>query len=406
MNIYNTLLVYKMEVLLTNDISLKRYRTKKNNKKSFYPLSNHLSDTKKKLDKYSNACDVLRMFDPFKKEKYAISKNINGTNITNAWLKCYEILSKYDFLSNNKEIYHFDNASLPGSFILATHHYFTTLYPEIKYSWKASSLYDTSESKDFLGDTYELYKNYPENWMMTDDINGDMTDLNVICKIGDQFINKKVNLYTSDLGFDISDNYENQEESHMRANSGQILLCLDILENNGNCIIKHYTFFCSFTRTYLFLFSKLFEKCYIYKPISSKQLNSEVYIIGLNFMNRPDEQKIYFDKLHDLLTKNMQSNHDYFHIHEDDIKPYIFEKFTNIIYEPTCSLFKEQINRLNIVINFLQLIKEKNLDMNYARSLIFRKMAKDKQIAINHFYKLCVLKKIDDNKKLNVKSVY
>ena len=62
-----------------------------------------------------------------------------------------------------------------------------------------------------------------------------------------------------------------------------MLFILYNLKNGGNCVIKHYTFFEKYTLVYLMLFSKLFKECYIYKPFSSKSLNSEVYIVGLGF---------------------------------------------------------------------------------------------------------------------------
>ena len=171
-------------ITLTNSIEFKNIRNRrvspelKNSAtvKRLLSLQSQLKWGKSKLDKHVDIISadkfskISSIFDPFKREKYNIEKKIGNYGVTNAWIKCYEILEKFHILDGlislgENEITHFDNASLPGSFLLSTHHYIKTMYSEYDYSWKASSLID--DSKTHLGDSYDLYKNYSENWIFT-----------------------------------------------------------------------------------------------------------------------------------------------------------------------------------------------------------------------------------------------
>ena len=112
----------------------------------------------REFDKYWKQCD------PFKEEKAIVAKLGNTSNVSNAWLKCYEILVHYDLIPQklvNSEFTHFDNAAFPGSFIISTHHLVATSRDWFEsYKWYGSSLISTNElDASPLEDKYELYKN-------------------------------------------------------------------------------------------------------------------------------------------------------------------------------------------------------------------------------------------------------
>lgn len=413
-----------MKILLTNNITINNidfydFTEKQLNNKIFshiQNLKNTLNVTKNCLDEYSISksakSKLLSNFNVFKYEKYKLAKNINANNITNAWLKCYETISEFNLINSSfKEIYHFDNASLPGSFILATHHYMKTLYNSTPYIWKASSMIE-KDSNNYLSDDYSLYKNYPENWIMDENNNGDITNIDNI----DDIINKiningkKVNLYTSDLGFDISQDYNNQEQLHIKANIGQILLCINLLKYGGNCVIKHYTTFELSTLSYLCIFSKLFKYCYIYKPITSKSSNSEVYIIGINFMNRQvnntnnvkfkkENQLMCLEKLNYILRKYMMVNLlDKSFIEYDTLCNFI-SYILPLLYKIT----KNQIDKLLLINNMLSNLKNDFDDLSFCKNVIYKSLDKRD---IKKFYEICVFSKIKIKDKLNITKVY
>ena len=302
----------------------KNIQVKKKMYKEIHKLKNALNKTKKKLDlinftyknnsiRWESMLDyIMSHMNPYKKEKYKIAYNIKEKYISNAWLKCFEIIQKYKFFNNMKNIYHFDNASLPGAFILATKYIIKNYYPNKVYEWKASSLYDNKKSH--LGDDYNLFKDYPYNWTMSDTNNGDITDTKVINDITSalESCNFKTNFYTSDLGFDVSHDYLNQESIHFAANTGQILTCLKILNTGGICVIKHFTYFEEYTLYYLSIFSKLFREFKLYKPKTSKMLNSEIYLIGIDFTHKTILKNQLIKELEHCLNHNIFRLSKYF----------------------------------------------------------------------------------------------
>lgn len=284
----------------------KKYRLK-----SLDVAKTELSDTKSKLDeeyKKSRFKMFWSNFDPFKYEKNTVAKIGNTSNVSNAWLKCFELIQAYGLVDSIKDtkkqrFMHFDNAAFPGSFIVSTHHLIHTLFEKYagKYEWRASSLLNANEqNSDPLEDKYKLYANYRSNWLMHENNNGDVLVENNQIDFCRQLGNK-VDLYTSDLGFDVSSDYNNQELIQLPANIGQILTGLLTLKRGGSFITKQYTTFEPATVSIMYATSLFFEEFYLCKPYSSRMANSETYLVGKGFkggvyMNHP-YIKAMFDRI-------------------------------------------------------------------------------------------------------------
>ncbi len=363
-------------------------------------LLRFLKITKEALDSSKSAVDafgvppdnlskILSNFSPFKHEKYNLGHRIGAVNVTAAWLKGYEIISRFNLINSNMhDVRHFDNAALPGGFILATHHYTKTLYPSKEYTWRASSYIGPN---DHLPDEYELYKNYPECWTMHDGNDGDVTDIKNI----DDIIATSctVNLFTSDLGFDSSGDYTNQEKLHMKANVGQILLCINLLETGGNCIIKHYTIHQLFTLSYVLVFAQLFDECYMYKPLSSKRTNSEVYLVGKGFHA---DRAAQLDKA---LRRCIESGH-----FVPIASPRAVEQFGALVAPGIRALAERQIQALTCQNNALRNLKGKYHDVAFCARHI-RKIS-PYRADVDEYYKLCLFEQIDPSIGLKAKNVY
>ena len=142
-----------LQIISKNPINIKHYIQRKSEKENDFgnleplheinDLKYRLNLVKTKLDdiyKLPNAINIMRLFDPFSKTKYMIAKKLNTDNVTNAWLKCYELIYKYELIPLNKVIenfVYFDNAAFPGSFILATNHIVKTLSKIKNFEWNA-----------------------------------------------------------------------------------------------------------------------------------------------------------------------------------------------------------------------------------------------------------------------------
>ena len=247
---------------------------------------NKLAEAKLPLDKLWNSAfeRYWREFDPFKPEREIVVKMSNNYNISNAWLKCYEMLCYFDLIPEQTDkFYHFDNAAFPGSFIISTYHYIKTRSKINDYKWYASSLTEKNmKHSSPLEDKYKLYANYTNNWLMSAANNGDV----LVEANQEDFVRKiggTIDLYTSDLGFDVSSDYNNQELLQAAANIGQILSGLLTLKEGGSLITKQYTFFEPISISVIYATSTFFDKFYIVKPYTSREANSEIYLVGKGF---------------------------------------------------------------------------------------------------------------------------
>lgn len=262
--------------------------------KSLIQLKNKLNVTKSKLDdiyKSKYAVGVMISFDPFVSHKYKIANNINAYNVTNAWLKGYELFYHFNLIPSSGKFVYFDNASFPGSFILAANHYVRTQTNIDNFQWYGSSLLTGNK----LNDDFDLKKNYPCNWLMNENNNGDITNINNIIDYQKQLTKdgeRIVNLYTCDLGMDCGDKYNEQEVIHFNANICQIICGLLTLKSGGNMAVKHFTIFEPFTISYISLLSLLFNETYITKPLTSKRTNSEIYIVCKGYKYPFDKESV------------------------------------------------------------------------------------------------------------------
>ena len=320
------------------------------------------------------------------KIKYTYARKYNAINITNAWLKIYEIIDHYKLIPKNGLFRYFDNASFPGSFILAINHYINT-NTSSKLEWYGSSYIGGGE----LEDQYNLYKNYPDRWTMSKTNNGDVRDINIILDIVKQ-TNKKFDLYTSDLGINVEDvklkynrsGWDYQEELHANANLGQVLTGLLLLKKSGNMVIKMYSFFTSRSISLLGMLTVLFKKVEISKPVFSAIRSTEIYIICLDYKGES-----YFKNtdLYDKIVSRLDDDYD-------NLKPIITrgcitESFITDMIEHQTMLTERQIRSIN-----------EKLDVFYGR-LNVKDIPYIKMPSFIHR-----IKKISKKNLLNVKNIY
>ena len=269
-------------------------------------LKEKLNNTKSKLDdgfQHNKFGIYWREFDPFKNEKNIVSSLGNTYNVSNAWLKCYEMINYFNMIpENTDEFVHFDNAAFPGSFVVSTHHLVNTQRKwKNKYKWYASSLHDINKTRGALEDKYKLFQNYPYNWLMTETNDGDVlskeNQLDFMKRL-----NHSVDLYTSDLGFSASDDYNNQELIQAPANIGQIISGLLTLKKGGSFITKQYTIFEPITISAMYVTSVFFDEFYICKPYTSREANSELYLVGKGFKGNIEIDNPYINAMFDRIT--------------------------------------------------------------------------------------------------------
>jgi len=252
-------------------------------------LKEKLNDAKSKLDAFYDTKlskpfrTVLQATDPGFSIKNFISSTFKAQNCSNAWPKCYELVEHFDLLPD-RDTTVFCNAEFPGSFIFALNHYSKTRFPNRTMKWYGSSLIEfDNEFRNPLHDTYKLWENYPDNWLMSKDNDGDVTKSENQWWWKVWFEHEPVDLYMSDLGFDVSSDFNKQEYLQIHANFGQIIAGLITLKKGGSLVTKQYSFFEKFTVGLMAFVSQFFDEFYITKPMTSRDRNSETYIVGKGF---------------------------------------------------------------------------------------------------------------------------
>jgi 23S rRNA U2552 (ribose-2'-O)-methylase RlmE/FtsJ len=238
---------------------------------------------KQKEDYYNKASRLLDPFLYYRRE--AENRVIPQKSLTNAWLKCWEMVHKFTLLPNHGSVKLFCNAELPGAFLFALNHFIATK-TKLTYDWVANSLYPSEGH--ILGDEFGLYRQFPEKWLMSKEQNGDVTNPAIINHIAAR-CDRTIDLYTSDIGIELNhDTFKKQEEIEAPLHLGQILCALRTLKAGGNMVCKTFMFFHPFSISLLYLTSLCFTTFYIHKPETSRPHNSEVYVIGKGFKINED----------------------------------------------------------------------------------------------------------------------
>lgn len=326
-----------------------------------------LNKTKDKLEtvfKNHHTEKIWHELDPFRNQRHIVAQLGHTENVSNAWLKAYELVGEFELipkkLNTNAAFLHFDNAAFPGSFILACHHYAKTLCHLTRYEWRASSLITkTNEDKEPLEDKYRLWANYQDQWLMSDTNNGDVLDEKNQLDFAEK-LKREVDLYTSDLGFDVSSDYKNQELLHSITNIGQIISGLLTLKTGGHFVTKQYTIFEPISISVIYATASFFEEFYIAKPMTSRAANSEIYLVGKGFNGLATKDHPYIRGMFEIIEKFKKEKvyQPLFHIKNC---PADFTKM--IVNEVALGLAKKQIEHINSQLEWLERLQKKKVTL-------------------------------------------
>lgn len=282
----------------------------KNAEKPWLEMRDKLNAAKALLDPIPEETytAINQTLDLYRNLRSTMSKKYNMFDATNASLKMYELLMQMNLAdcakiaADDNTLNSFNNAELPGAFIIAIKYYIESKCAGSQFNWLASSYLPTAAAavgnKTILEDKFKLYETNRDRWLMgpkpnglppgLPDITGDVTDPETVLVLGravkSRFATTEgAKLYTSDAGIDVTSDYAGQEENTSAINYGQIVSGLLSLARGGNFVTKQYTFFTPFSRSLIALVAGFFEETYIAKPATSRPGNSEVYLVGKGF---------------------------------------------------------------------------------------------------------------------------
>lgn len=232
-------------------------------------FSNLVKNINTKLLSWEDLTSQLNIFDELKSVIYT---KYNGQMVTYAWMKMYEILTKFpDLIPTTKTVKTFHLCEAPGAFIAATNHYVATHHQEI--DWYAQTL-----RHEGLSDHFGLINEYPDRWLFGDDDTGNICHSKTIKSYASL---KDIDFMTSDAGIYCDPLELNEQESYMsKITMGQVTCILTCLSIGKSAIFKTYLPLAEpLTVSLMYLLTSVFNAVTIYKPITSHSCNSEVYII-------------------------------------------------------------------------------------------------------------------------------
>jgi len=212
---------------------------------------------------------IKNILHPFGSINLRINSSLVGKQkATNAFMKMYEFM----------EIFHpkfkslFDIASSPGMFVIAAAHKLSASSGD-SLKWDACSYIPPKESM-YLQDDYSLFKSNKDHFFNVNVLEEDDC-LQLLSKVG------KYDLVTGDIGC-VHGYNDLQEDVHRTLQYRQAYLALNLVIQGGNIFLKMYTCINNSTIYVINVLRSHFENLYLWKPYTSRILNNEIYIVGMN----------------------------------------------------------------------------------------------------------------------------
>lgn len=318
-----------------------------------FGYTKELSEIKEKagevFKRFDGKKQVFRVVNPYERyiDNYdkSIGKVINNI-LSRAYYKLWEILITFPELidNNNKNFRSAHIAEGPGSFIQACvnyrdkfskhsktdSYYGITLHSEDK-------LVPSFETNSFIPNInrYHQHKTYSLKSSQGDNSkdNGDITNPKTTKNFKKE-INDLVDFVTADGGFPWDDE-GNQEQEAYKLIFAEIYMALSIQNKGGSFVLKIFDTYCSITLKFILILNELYEKVYVCKPLTSRNSNSEKYIVCIGY--KPNKK--HLDELDKLYQSNFLNNR------------YLLDIFPT--YEPSIEV-KKQITDINITLGNIQ----------------------------------------------------
>lgn len=243
----------------------------------------------KQIAKYDKYKKQYRFYNPSNKKlrlTNLISDKFNVSNITQAYLKMWEILEVTKIININDHrggYKSFHLCEAPGMFIRAINDYSFT-HGVQKFEWNAQSL---NPNIGGLSDNFGYIKKYKNNWVW-----GDVTKLSIIKKYIKSGISDNINLITSDCGLPWGD------KRYYKTACCSLMAMLMLLPVGGDLIYKIILPAKKILWNLVYICYQYFQELEFYKPIQNYQ-SREFYVIGKKYLGVTDEILSIFEYIFD-----------------------------------------------------------------------------------------------------------
>lgn len=196
----------------------------------------------------------------------------------------------------------FLSSSKTGAFVASMNHYLKQQFPsELRFNWMASSLNPYFEDNDQFHDalTEDCFVEQTfENWYFGKDNSGDIRQANFHRSLKEAFQKRlaragqsagessngvRFSFITADGGMNCVEEPGLQEINSFKLIQTEALVALNALRDGGSLVLKIFGYFDCSTISLVYLLACLFERVHLFKPISSKEGNSEIYLVCVDY---------------------------------------------------------------------------------------------------------------------------
>lgn len=209
--------------------------------------------------------------------------------LTQAWCKFTEILFRFPVLVPDVvadgafKSLHLCEA--PGAFITALNHFIkSNRVSDFNWSWTGSTLnpYHEGNSTSSMINDDRFILHTLMNWDFGIDDTGDLLKPENLRHFVERY-GHGLDLVTADGSVDCQSDPARQELLVENLHFAEILGAVGTLKVGGHFVMKMFTFFEAGTICHLSLLAAYFDKVHVFKPATSKEGNSEVYVICESF---------------------------------------------------------------------------------------------------------------------------
>ena len=218
-----------------------------------------------------------------------VRKKANPELLTQAWCKFTEVLFRFPKLvplkSTQQQVFRsLHLCEAPGAFITALNQFIKVNNAELKWEWTGTTLnpyYEGNTTGTMINDDRFILRTL-DNWDFGIDDTGNLLKSANLRHFTNKY-NQKIDLVTADGSIDCQTDPARQESLVIDLHFSEIITALGCLNVGGNFVLKMFTFFEAGTVCHLYLLSCVFDKVSVFKPTTSKEGNSEVYVICQSF---------------------------------------------------------------------------------------------------------------------------